>query len=179
MQAQVCLSADTIQERVTINSVSFDYTVAKTTGGIVVFTKSWFFIKYYSKNTWKTDQHIYSATLPASIVGHKTHHNCAGQTCPTNKQVSNSFPTLWPFHGCKPRSSASPLINQTYTIIMCPNPSPKLLISTHDHINHILEKLLWLPCFSSHQPPLFGCQDHLTILTKDKTTQHILQLPSL
>lgn len=40
MQAQVCLSANTIQERVTINSVSFDYTVAKTTGGIVVFTKS-------------------------------------------------------------------------------------------------------------------------------------------
>lgn len=40
VQPQVCLSADIIQERVTINSVNFDYMVAKTTEGIVVFTKS-------------------------------------------------------------------------------------------------------------------------------------------
>lgn len=58
VQAQVCLSADIIQERVTINSVSFDYMVAKTTGGIVVFTKSWFLLNIIPQIPQKTDQHI-------------------------------------------------------------------------------------------------------------------------
>lgn len=76
MQAQVCLSADTIQERVTINSVSFDYTVAKTTGGIVVFTKSWFLLNIIPKILEKLiniftvlhSQHLLQATKPITTV---------------------------------------------------------------------------------------------------------------